>query len=97
LAALASGGLVTVFLGAMRLRFWWWPFHPIGYLAANVWGSQWWYMPMFVGWGLKTLAIRYGGLRVYQQTVPLAIGVIVGSQLVAMAWPVVEWWARSSL
>jgi len=95
--ALGSGALMTVFLGAMRLRFWWWPFHPVGYLAANVWGSQWWYMPLFIGWLLKSLAIRYGGLRLYQQTIPTAIGVIVASQLVAVLWTLAEWWARTSM
>jgi len=95
--ALGSGGLVAVLLGAMRLRFWWWPFHPVGYLAANVWGSQWWYMPAFVGWILKTLAIRYGGLRFYQRTIPMAIGVIVGDRLVAFLWPLVVWLARAHM
>jgi len=95
--ALAAGAAFTFFLGVMRLRFWWWPFHPVGYLAANVWGSQWWYMPMFVGWVLKSLAIRYGGLRLYQQTIPTAIGVIIGTQLVSVLWNVIAWWARASM
>jgi hypothetical protein len=84
-----------VSLGLMRLRFWWWPFHPVGYLAANVWGSQWWYMPFLIGWALKGLIIRYGGLRLYQQTVPVAVGVIVGDRLANVAWPAVVWAART--
>ena len=68
-------------LGLFRLRFWWWPFHPVGYLAANTWGMQIYYMPFFLGWALKVVVIRYGGLRLYRATVPLAIGLIVGDQL----------------
>jgi len=89
LLAIISGAVVAVFLGAMRLRFWWWPFHPVGYIAANCWGMQWYYMPFFLGWALKSLAIRYGGLRLYRQTVPLAIGLIVGNLLNGAVWSVV--------
>jgi len=97
LTALGAGAAVTLFLNAMRLRFWWWPFHPIGYLAANAWGTQWWCMPFFVGWLAKTLVVRYGGLRLYQRTVLVAIGAIVGDLLVDNLWPVVEWLARVSM
>ena len=87
--AVGAGAAVVLFLGMMRLRFWWWPFHPLGYIAANTWGAQWWYMPFFVGWLLKTLVIRYGGLRLYRATVPLAIGSIVGDVANTGIWTVV--------
>lgn len=92
--ALASGMVVTLLLGQLRLRFWWWPLHPVGYLAANVWGSQWWYMPLFVGWLLKTLVVRYGGLRLYQKTVPIAIGIIVGDRVSEILWSLGLWLTR---
>ena len=38
--------------------------------------------------------IRFGGLRLYQKTVPLAIGVIVGNQLTDTLWPLGLWLAR---
>ena len=94
IAALASGTIVTLLLGQLRLRFWWWPLHPVGYLAANVWGSQWWYIPLFVGWLLKTLAVRYGGLRLYQKTVPIAIGIIVGDRVSESLWSLGLWLTR---
>ena len=87
--AFLAGGAVVVFLGMMRLRFWWWPFHPLGYIAANTWGGHWNYMPFFIGWALKSLVIRYGGLRLYRVTVPLAIGLIVGDMTNVGIWTVV--------
>jgi hypothetical protein len=79
------GGLAfTLLLAQLRLRFWWWPLHPVGYLAANVWGSHWWWSPLFIGWLLKTLTIRYGGLRLYQRLIPAAIGVIVADSTFQM-------------
>jgi hypothetical protein len=94
IAALGAGMIVTFALSALRLRFLWWPLHPVGYIVANVWGSQWWWGPLFIAWLLKSLVIRYGGLRLYQRTVPLAVGVIVGNQLTDTIWPLGLWLAR---
>lgn len=88
--ALLAGGTVVLVLGLMRLRFWWWPFHPLGYVAANNWMSHLISVPFFVGWVCKALVIRYGGLRLYRATVPLAIGLIVGDLLNTGIWSVVS-------
>jgi len=77
--ALAAGAVTAIGLGLMRLRFWWWPLHPFGYLAANCWGMHWYWQSFFAGWIFKSLVIRYGGLRLYRRTVPLAIGAIMGN------------------
>jgi hypothetical protein len=87
--AMGAGALVTVVLGAMRLRFWWWPFHPIGYLAAHTWVMYMYWSPFMIGWIAKTLVVRYGGLRLYRATVPLAIGFIAGDLTNEVLWGVV--------
>jgi hypothetical protein len=84
-----SGAAVTVLLGLLRLRLWWWPLNPAGYLAANTWDMHWYYMPFFVGWAWKVLTVRYGGLRLYRRTMPLAIGMIMGDLLNRGVWAVV--------
>jgi hypothetical protein len=94
--AIGSGAAFTIFLGAMRLRFWWWPFHPVGYLASNTWAMKWNWMPLFVGWLAKTLVIRYGGLRLYRTTVPMAIGLIAGDLLNQVVWGVTQAVVRAS-
>jgi hypothetical protein len=86
---LAAGLVVAILLGAMRLRFWWWPFHPVGYIAANCWGMHWYWIPLFLGWACKSLVIRYGGLRLYRLTVPIAVGLIAGDLLNQGNWSVV--------
>ncbi len=87
--AFLAGGAVVIFLGLLRLRFWWWPMHPLGYIAANNWGAHLFYMPFFVGWLLKTLVVRYGGLHLFRATVPLAIGLIVGDVSNVGIWTLV--------
>jgi hypothetical protein len=79
----------TIALGAMRLRFWWWPFHPIGYLAANTWVMYMYWSPFFIGWLAKSLVIRYSGLQLYRRTIPVAIGFIAGDLLNEILWGVV--------
>jgi hypothetical protein len=88
--ALSAGAAVTVALGVLRLRFWWWPLHPVGYVASNTWGFHWWYLPFFIGWASKMLVVRYGGLRLYRATVPLAAGIIVGDLLNGAIWAAIK-------
>ncbi len=78
--------LVTIGLGLLRLRFWWWPFHPLGYLAANCWGMHWFWVPFFIGWGAKVLTLRYGGLRLYRRMMPLAVGLMMGDMVGRGIW-----------
>ena len=84
--AIVVGAAVTVTLGVMRLRFYWWPFHPVGYLAANCWGWNLYSVPFFLGWIAKVLIVRYGGLRLYRTTMPVAVGLIAGSLLNNGIW-----------
>ncbi len=89
LLAMGFGAFFAVFLGLMRLRFWWWPFHPVGYMAGMCWGLNWYWMPFLVGWAAKSLVIRYAGLRLYRATIPLAIGFILGDLLNSGLWSLV--------
>ncbi len=84
--AAASGYLVAMGLTLLRLRFAWWQLHPFGYLAANTWVMLYLWGPFFAGWLLKVLATRYGGLRLYRSTVPLAVGILMGEVLEAGVW-----------
>jgi len=87
--AVLSGAAATILLGVLRLRLWWWPLNPAGYLAANTWDMHWYYMPFFAGWAWRLLTVRYGGLRLYRRTMPLAIGMIMGDLLNSGLWVVV--------
>ena len=84
--AMSAGAVTTVGLGLLRLRFWWWPLHPLGYLAANGWGMHWYWLPFFLGWLWKALTLRYGGLRLYRRLLPFAIGLIMGDMIGRALW-----------
>lgn len=86
-----AGGLgVLLLLTYLRLRFLWWPLHPIGYAMAgtaimlNLWFS------LFAAWVLKGLLVRYGGLKAYRRSRPFFLGLILGDFLSAGVWILIE-------
>ena len=86
----ALGALFTAFLSFMRMRFFWWPFHPIGYAVAFTERTiHWIWAPMLVGWLCKTLALRHGGVRTYKKMLPLFLGLILGDFFMGGFWGVI--------
>jgi hypothetical protein len=83
------GAVVCIMLGVFRLRFPWWPFHPVGYVLSNSLPIEYGLVPFFIAWLAKVLVTRYGGLRLYRATLPLAIGVIIGDVLNTTTWNIV--------
>jgi hypothetical protein len=88
LQAAAAGMLVVAVLTALRLRFLWWPLHPIGYAAANTWTMAWLWFPCLLMWVLKGLILRYGGLRLYRRWLPFFLGLILGDYLAGALWAI---------
>jgi hypothetical protein len=84
------GALFTVFLYAMRARFWWWPFHPLGYAMGNSWPAIVYWSSFFVGWLVKSLTLRYGGATTYRNFRPLFLGLILGEFSAALIWAVLN-------
>ena len=74
---------------AARARFLWWPFHPIGYILAGTFTLEWLWCSLFVGWLVKWLILRYGGLRLYRQALPFFIGLILGDYVAGALWALV--------
>jgi len=86
---IAAGFVITSVLAFVRLRFPWWPLHPVGYLmimtfpAAHLWFS------IMLGWLARTLILRFGGAGMYTAAKPFFIGLIVGESMAAGFWLVV--------
>jgi hypothetical protein len=83
---LAAGAAVTTALSALRLTFAWWPLHPIGYLFMNTWPMQQLWFSILIGWLARTIALRFGGARLYTQLRRGMIGMIVGEAVASAAW-----------
>ena len=81
ITALVIGFAVTTALILLRTQFVWWPLHPVGYAIANTWTMITTWMPFFLAWLFKTLALRYGGAGFYRKSVPFFLGLIAGDIL----------------
>lgn len=82
--AVGIGALVAYALSELRLRFFWWPLHPLGYALTGT--LQLGYankmlFSIFVGWAFKVLTQRYGGMRGFRYLRGAAFGLIVGDLL----------------
>ena len=73
------GFFFTMFLSWLRLKFLWWPLHPIGYAVGFSRRTiDWMWFSLFLGWALKLLVIRAGGLNGYRRLMPFFLGMILG-------------------
>jgi len=87
-ATLAGIGFSMLLL-SMRMRWIWWPFHPVGYAVSSSWSMNLLWMPLFVAWVIKLFVLRYGGLRLYRQALPFFLGLILGEYATGGVWSIV--------
>ena len=99
--AMGVGFAATLALSAMKTRFLWWPFHPIGYvIGTGAWGDMSFiWLPVLIGWTLKGILLRAGGLQAYRQARPFFAGLILGDfsagcllSIVGLVWRRTMYW-----
>ena len=78
IGAIVFGFLVTTGLILARNYLVWWPFHPVGYAIANTNTMNTTWVPFFLAWLFKVLALRYGGAAFYRASLPFFLGLIAG-------------------
>jgi hypothetical protein len=94
LAGVGIGVVVVGFLMTMRTQFLWWPFHPVGYVIAETGAMTWLWCPTLVGWLIKLVTLRYGGMSTYKRGIPLFIGLILGDYVTASVWSLIGLWLQ---
>ena len=72
---------LVLLCSAGRLRFPWWPVHPVMFLVWNSYPGRTFGASFLVGWFVKSMVVKYGGARVYQRLKPLMFGLIAGEML----------------
>lgn len=89
LPALGYTGLgfgLTILLSAMRMRFLWWNLHPVGYAISGSWAINPMIGSIFVGWLLKWIILKYGGIHWHRKAIPFFLGMILGEFIVGTFW-----------
>ncbi len=84
--AMGLGFFTTLGLFFMRLRFFGFPFHPIGYAISSSWSIHLLWVPMLIAWTLKVITMRYGGLRFYRIVLPFFLGLVLGDCVMGSIW-----------
>jgi len=78
-------GLTGVLIFSMlRLRFSWWPLHPVFVLIWGSWHIGVYSFSILLGWMIKVFATRLGGSGFYQKLKPMMMGLIAGDVLAAV-------------
>ena len=87
--AIAVGFAFTLLLNALRVRFAGFPFHPVGYAISSSWSLGLLWMPLLIAWTIKSLLLKYGGLRAYRRALPFFLGLILGECILGSLWTLI--------
>ena len=71
--------MVTVALMAVKLRFPFWPLHPVAFPLGFDMTVDDMLPAILVTWLVKSLLLHYGGLRAHRRALPLFLGLVVGA------------------
>lgn len=77
----AAGVVGVLITYALRFRFAGWPLHPLFLILLGTFVGQSTWFCFLLGWGIKSLVVKFGGGRAYNALKPLFVGVIVGEFL----------------
>jgi hypothetical protein len=78
-------GFVAVAVCAVaRLRWAWWPIHPILFLLWGIWPLLYFCFPFLLGWAIKTATVRVSGAAGFNRGKPLMLGLIAADLIGAL-------------
>ena len=83
------GGLVEGSLLVAQSRFYWWPLHPLGFVLSG-WLTEHIFLAVFTAWLLKSLILKYWGVKLYNGAKPFFLGLILGEAAVGGFWLVIN-------
>jgi len=89
LYSMAIGLAIALGLSALRLRFTWWPIHPVLFMIWGTFPGMILAVSFFLGWLLKTGISTFGGGRAYRSAKPIFIGLIAGEFAAGILWTLV--------
>ena len=81
---------LTLALAALRLRWFGFPFHPLGYALSSSWAINICWLPLLMAWVFKCATMRFSGLAGYRRTLPFFLGLILGDCVLGSAWALIS-------
>lgn len=88
----------SIFVGcfALRRQLIWFPLHPMGLIVCRGWAMENLWLMILLGWMIKVLIVRYGGLSAYHELRPLFLGLILGDLVMIGVFGIVGAFTRKS-
>jgi len=83
-----TGFALVLLVGALRLRFTWWPIHPVLFLVWATYPMVALHHSFLLGWLIRLLVTKLGGYATYRKCRPLMTGLIAGDLLGALVFMV---------
>ncbi len=87
------GFSIAFLLQFLRVRFPWWPLHPLAFAVTSSWEINLVWGPLFLAWLFKSLILRYGGRGGFQKLLPLFLGLMLGQFVVGSLWNIWGIWS----
>lgn len=76
---LTIGMGITGVMAFLRMKFMWFPFHPIGYVLASSFFMRSGWFVFFIAWMIRLILFRLGGAHVIRRgLVPFCVGMFLG-------------------
>jgi len=86
-ASFMGVGVISVlFLAMMRLRFFWWPFHPLGYVISLSYWIHYIWLCLLISSIFKLIIAKYGGLKLYRRASYFFLGLVLGDFVIGSLW-----------
>lgn len=86
----AVGAGIMLVLTWIHRAIYWWPLHPLGFLAQGSWIMRSLWFSFFLSWLIKILVLRYGGGAAFKKAKVFFIGLIVGLLVAGGMWLVID-------
>lgn len=89
IVAMIVGFLITGFLMIMRIKLFWWPFHPAGFAISSSWSMNVFWFSIFVSSVIKWLILKQGGINLHRKLIPFFLGLILGEFIIGSGWSLI--------
>jgi hypothetical protein len=73
-----------------RQRLLGWPLHYIGMPIGDTWVMSWVWSSIALGWAIKLVVLKYGGVPLYRAGRPFFLGLILGQISCVGFWMIVD-------
>lgn len=89
IGAMTVSALIVLGLAFARNAWFGFPLHPIGYAFASSYAMEYIWAVVLLTWLIKSMVVRYGGLKLYRRSLPFFFGIILADCVVQLAWGII--------